>query len=468
MRSIAYSGRRSRNSKDGGAVLAVLFIGLALFVIGYVGVFFGRLIQAAVSRQREFLADASAVQFTRNPDGIGNALRRIGGAAGGTRLQSAHAVEHSHMFFGAAVSQLFGGVFATHPPLTKRIARVQADWDGTFLGPRPSPPPEPGHAKSESTADRYRRRVEGVLRGEGWPLATGLAAATGEGDADGGNAAADSGSIPLLQGIGELTPAQIAAAQRLIDALPEAVWSAAHSSIGSQAVVFALLLDRRRDVVRATQMKRLGQEADGPVFNELRQIEGVVRDLPRRLRLPLLDLAVPALLALPRADIDRLQTTVDRLIEADDQLDLFEWALRQILWRRLSAESIDRRPTTRTLQRVRLPAAVLIDTLVRVGQRDASGRDAAFAAAAAELPDLQMPRLEGKALAMSHLTSAVDDLALLRPLQKRQLVKACVAAVEADGRISPAEGELLRTVIETLGVPMPPLQIASEAAEASA
>jgi len=86
-------------------------LGLLLLVIGYIGVFFGRLIQAAVSRQREFLADASSVQFTRNPGGITGALKKIGGLGEtGSRLSHAHAEELSHMFFGNGVSEPFIGL----------------------------------------------------------------------------------------------------------------------------------------------------------------------------------------------------------------------------------------------------------------------------------------------------------------------------------------------------------------------
>jgi len=119
---------RDRNDKGGSARLALFATGVALVVIGAIGVFFGRLIKAAVSRQREFLADASAVQFTRNPDGIGNALRKIGGLSRsmelGSRIAHPNAEQLSHLFLGAPKQSLTSGMFCTHPPIEERLRRI--------------------------------------------------------------------------------------------------------------------------------------------------------------------------------------------------------------------------------------------------------------------------------------------------------------------------------------------------------
>ncbi len=85
---------------------------------------------AAISRQREFLADASSVQFTRNPTGLSGALHKIGGA--GSRVESAHAGEASHMFFGNGLGKPLLGMLATHPPLEGRIRAIVPDWDGQY------------------------------------------------------------------------------------------------------------------------------------------------------------------------------------------------------------------------------------------------------------------------------------------------------------------------------------------------
>jgi len=123
--------RRRTSSKDNSA-LVMMVIALVLIVIGFAGTFFGNLIKAAISRQREYLADASAVQYTRNPNGITKALKSIGAHASGSRLTATHAPDFSHMFFGEAVGGAFMSLLATHPPIEARIKRLEPGWDGTF------------------------------------------------------------------------------------------------------------------------------------------------------------------------------------------------------------------------------------------------------------------------------------------------------------------------------------------------
>src|SRR5690625_5700239 len=119
MRSVMYSGarvQRSRDGKDGYVQIVIILLGVALMVIGYIGMLFGRMIQAAISRQREYLADAAAVQYTRNPDGLAGALRKIAGQEGGSELKNAHSMEMSHLFFANSFKTALNSLFATHPP----------------------------------------------------------------------------------------------------------------------------------------------------------------------------------------------------------------------------------------------------------------------------------------------------------------------------------------------------------------
>jgi Zn-dependent protease with chaperone function len=129
------SGGSNKESKGGAAYFGL--IGLALIVLGYLGTLIGNLIKAAVSRQREYLADSSAVQFTRNPGGLAGALKRIGAAIVGSRLNAPNASEASHMFFAQGVWEGFTALTATHPPLDDRIRRLEPQWDGTYPADEP-------------------------------------------------------------------------------------------------------------------------------------------------------------------------------------------------------------------------------------------------------------------------------------------------------------------------------------------
>lgn len=442
MRSVMHAGHsRRRNSKDsGGAIIAIILLGAALYIIGYVGVFFGRLIQAAISRQREFLADASAVQYTRNPDGIAGALQRIGGYASGSKLDSAHAVEHSHMFFGNAVSNFLGGLLATHPPLAERIMRVQPSWEGKFMPPRITP-------ESKTRGPRQNQQAASAAGAVPHPVSS-PAAAMGF----------SPGAVQetAVQQIGELTPAHLQHAQHLIEGLPSLLRSAAQTSPGAQAVVFALLLDRKDEPTRRKQLRYLDEKSLGPVAALTQRLaeDAVNLDVPQRL--PLLDLALPALAGLHREVLDQLQVHVDALIAVDRRLELFEWALRQVVWRHLVVVDRGQGRRRQRLEDGRASLEVLLSVLARVGAHDEAMAERAFVAAAAELPNMKV-ELVPAGVSMGRLTDAVDQLAALSLAHQRAVIRSCAAAISNDGKVTPAEAELMRAVAETLGVPVPPL-----------
>ncbi len=132
MCSTGSSSRGSNDKGGGGAAAAIFVIGVSLWLLGYLGILLGQIIRSAISRQREFLADASSVQFTRNPEGLAGALKKIGGLAEGSRIRNPHAHEFGHLFFGDAAAGSLLNLFATHPPLVERIRRLEPGFDGRF------------------------------------------------------------------------------------------------------------------------------------------------------------------------------------------------------------------------------------------------------------------------------------------------------------------------------------------------
>lgn len=429
LRMSFYSGGgRSRDSKG---ALPILALGAGLAVVGFAGTFFGNLIKAGVSRQREFLADSSAVQFTRHPGGIAGALKKIGGFATGSKVENPNAPEASHMFFGRATSGL-SAMFSTHPPLGERIRRIDPSWDGAF--------PE------------LPRQAVGAPQAAAAPAAAGFAGA--EADA---SAAADLEDV--VAGVGQATPAHLEYAANLIARIPESVVAAAHESYGARALVYALLLDREAGP-RQVQLGCLKAAADRGVHEETVRLASIVEGLDPRMRLPLLEIALPALRRLTVWQYQRFQENLVELIEADDRLDLFEWSLQRILLRDMDAHfgRVDPgRVRHDSIRSVRSPLALLISVLAYVGDRNPQAAERAFAEAWRELPLPSMRLLPLEECSFDDLDSALVELDHAAPQVKKRVLGAAVACIHADRQVTADEAELLRAVSALMSCPMPPI-----------
>ncbi|MBC9252498.1 peptidase M48 Ste24p [Pseudomonas alcaligenes] len=427
------SARSSRSDRNNSMAL-IIAVGVTLWVLGYAGTFFGNLIKAAVSRQREFLADASAVQFTRNPDGIGGALKKIGGHASGSQLDAAHAAEFSHMYFGAGISQALDGMMATHPPLEERIRRIEPGWDGQFPAVELAEPEEDEADEGEDERQEKWQRVLG-----------GVAVATQY-----GQAAAEQS----IAAIGQPQQAHLAQARQTLHSLPPALKSAAHSTLGAQAVVYGLLLSRD-SAVQEQQFALLRPELEPSLLGVL----GVLRDgllsLDQGLRLPLLELALPALKQLAKAEFMAFKANLVRLIKADERVELLEWTLLRIVERHVEGP----RASGGKLHLAELvdETGILLSALAHAGHADAAQAAAAFAEAGSDLPFASLSLRTAAEVPLKALNAALDRLSLLQPLQKPQLLKAMARCVGHDGQITATEAELMRAVAETLDCPMPPL-----------
>ncbi len=452
MRVTAFSGSgRSRDSnRGGGAAVAILAIGVGLTVVGFMGTLFGNLIKAAVSRQREYLADASAVQFTRDPGSIAGALKQIGGSAKGSRLASPNAAEASHMFFAKALASGFTSMFATHPRLEERIRRIEPDWDGTYPVPRAvkSQQPAPDHTRPPSPVD-VAEIVTGaaILAGA---TADGAAAQRAGGDRPTGNAVSQ---------IGRPTSAHVEYAAGLVHSLPAPIVAAAREPYGARAVIYAMLLNREPGV-RRIQMERLVKHADEGVNDLVRSLMRPVEDVAAEARLPLIDLTTAALRQLTASQYAAFRSNVMELIEADDQVSLFEWVLQRMILRHLEPQ-FSRVEAARAqhfaLKRLKRPCAVLLSTLSHSGHHQPAAAQAAFEQGRARLDLSGLQLLDQRECGLAELDDALSVLNTVTFRLKRDLLEAGVACASADGRVTVIEGELLRGIADSLGCPMPPL-----------
>ncbi len=453
LRVAFYSG--GGRKKDAKAMLAIGLFGLLMIILGFVGVFFGKLIKAAVSRQREYLADASAVQYTRNPEGIGGALKRLAGFSRGSRVENPHAEEAAHMFFGSAVSSWLGGAMATHPPLPERIKRIDPSWDGTLPEPRESKTAKRGapQGKSKPAAPDLVPGGQAIPGMPGGMLGT---VVTGAVIAD---AASTSPKGSALDSVGQLDDAHIDYARQLIARIPGALREAARHPNGAQAVAYLILIDRAAQV-RDMQMTQLDAQAEPAVAALVRTLLPHLNELPREARLSLLDLALPALQKMSREQYAGFRKQVDLLIEADGRVDLFEWTLRRLLTRHLEAHLFrprDPKVHYYALKPVAEHCAVLLSTLARVGQSGDREVERAYALGADRLGLDGVGLVPRDRCKLSVVDRGFDELAKLSPREKKMLLHGCAAVIAADGEVTVAEGELMRAVADALDCPMPPL-----------
>ena len=433
LRVSAFSSYRHRRSSRDSSPLALLALGAGLMVVGFLGTFFGNLIKAGVSRQREFLADASAVQFTRQPAGIAGALKRIGGFLSGSTVQSPNAPEANHMFFDKATSGL-SGLFATHPPLAERIRQLEPSWNGQFADGTP--------------------RTDSALAPH--PSTAGVA---GLADAEAVNRSAAESVTSAVDHIGQPNTAHLQYAARLVDELPTAIVDATREPHGARALIFALLIDRQTEI-QEIQIAHLSRAADPGVCKETLKLLPLIEQLDARVRLPLVDIALPALCGLTDAQYRQFKQNITELVEADRTIALFEWSLQRILLHDLDAQRFNVTPGRvrhHRLHRLQPHYELLLSTLAHTGHRDETAAHEAFEQAKqhVDLPQARFRRDEECGL--DAFDTALTVLEEAVPQIKRQILRAAAACITADRKVTIAEAELLRAMSASLGCPMPPL-----------
>ncbi len=420
LRLAASSNTRRRSDDKGSPAAAFMALGLGLMAVGFAGTLVGNLIKAAVSRQREFLADASAVQFTRNPDSIAGALKRIGGFQGGSRLEAPRATEASHMFFASGVSALF----ATHPPLEDRITRIDQYWHAEQ---------KIGGAAAQPTAGEASPGMSGLVSGvESSTPAPSPAAA--------------------VNAIGRLTPAQLERSRELLAGLPPELRAAAHEPLGSEAIVYALLLDST-DAIRDGQFVSLASGVEPPVVAETRRILPMVVTLAPDLRLPVVEICLGPLKNLSREQYERFRGSVIALVAADNRLNLFEWCLQKVVFHVLDQAFGQPRP--RGPRPGKEHAAVVLSALAHAGSGDAAQVREAFERGVQATGLGPLPLAPWDANMFALLDTALDALGRLKPSAKATLVRGLAETAAADGRIAPREMEVLRAITTTLDCPLP-------------
>jgi Zn-dependent protease with chaperone function len=438
LRSGYYSGlassRRNRNAP------VIMIVGLGLAVLGWIGLFCARLVKAAVSRQREFLADASAVQFTRQSEGIASALKKIGGYTAHSYIRSTDPEEVSHMLFAGGISRLTS-LFATHPPLIERIQAL-----------------DPGFSEDDYPVVAEQMRSGATRHASGEGQARGLV----EEQAAAGTRA-EQRTLPasIPDAVARPDPQQLAFAGQLRRSIPSEIYAAAHSP--EQAWVLALALALDLNTLHSERQLRFVDEQLGVERGQqVRRYFGQIRKIGAVYRLPILEIAFPALKRRPVPQLEYLLELVRRLIELDGEVDLYEYCFFRVLTNSLeqAEDPSGRRKRRRSTKKaVRQAAIDLLRTVARHGHSSAEARASAFRAGAAEFGQWASDAEYGDETlqTVTVLDRSLTVLARTNSAGRKSLLQAVGKTVSHDGKMSVPEAELLRVICASLDCPLPPI-----------
>ncbi|WP_096085237.1 M48 family metallopeptidase [Agaribacterium haliotis] len=444
------SGRSRHGSRNKSQQLMPL--GLGLLALGWGGKLFGSLIKSAVSRQREYLADASAVQYTRNPTGIAGALFRIQNHQHGGLLHEANASEFSHFYFASGVRNWTGKLFATHPELAERILRVYPGGTTQLKSELEKNLKEDkeGQTTSETNADKQQQTKQAaVLAGSaiasGMPTGTKkpLKHASTETSVKASGAQTAEG---LLKSAGELPEYSLAASRKLIDKLPTAVYQACHNPFEARALCYLMLLHSAGDE-RNKQLELLKQRAHPRSWQSLCKLMRTTQQMDKQLKLPLLQLSLPALQQQSPRQRQVFFANCKTLIQADDKISLFEWCFYCVVNNALHNQA---RPfQQKSLSKLKTQVLDLLAIAAYMSSDPAS----AYAAGCAQLWPEQHKLPERPPL--KKLKTLGATLPQLKPLQKPLLLKALHNCINADNYVNLQEYSLLRCFGILLDCPLP-------------
>ena len=427
------SGRRINRSakKDGGA--PIFIIGLGFMILGYSGVFFGKLIQSAVSRQREYLADASAVQFTRDPQAIAEALKVIGYGGIGSAIGHSRREEFSHAFFGNALSSHFHfniSFLSTHPKLEERIRRIDKYWDGEWLEPQTL---KQAYAESPQLAPKAKLRPEELL--------TGVAAA-------------------MSAAIDYDAPHSVSADKRLQDSIDaEAILTAAaHDTLQARALCYGLLLAPNTSLVHEQQLDLIQQYCGDTLLQQVNSLLTSIVQLQDKHRLAMVDKAIPALKQLSADQYTEFKQLLIKLVQADGKIDLFEWCLYRMILQYLNP-SFGKTKVIRAkyakVKKLNTEIETVLSFVANHGHDTLEEAQQSFKAAA-DVAGFDGLALQAKTHSFKAFNVALETLTEAYPHIKGRIMKALVSCVETHG-VKDVERELVQTIAAILECPRPDL-----------
>ncbi len=428
--TIARSSGRGKNNPGPAIGFGIILAGLAIWAIGSIGMIFGRLIQAAISRQREFLADASAVQYTRNPDGIAGALAKIRDHVATSRIESPAASELNHFFFCSSLNTMF----ASHPPLDERIKRIVG------MGAMRVGAAEATRANSSVRAATSMHAPSAAMSAM---TATSAMSAT-------------AGFAPAQQAVaraGTLDADAIAQTHAWMARLPQDLVEACRTPEGARALCYAIA----RRTVGHEACDAIVQSSDPDAAAVYGALAVKVGQLRGDTQLALAELAAPTLRALGPARYKEFRETLSKAIRSDSSVDLREWSLVKCLERNIERRFVKGPLPARGAIGSHPAEARIVLAVIASATHGADQAASAYAHAALTAGLEPTDRPAASECTLDRLNNAVGVLSTINFTARARLLEACAAAAAHDGRISVEEHLLVRAVADALDVPIPAL-----------
>ena len=455
---LASASRSRDNDKNSSAMavfLLILGVGIALLIIGLVGQLFANIIRAAISRQREFLADASAVQFTRNPNGIGGALKKIGSRVGG-HISNNHAVEASHLFFSNIFGSGLSGLFNSHPNLTVRIKRLDPQFNGEYqkviskiTDEKEFETPAP---KPSSAQERLHRLLSQTSGGAGERLA-GSAGKTGTSSP---SAAGTALAAAILSSAEEVSRNKIRIAESLLEKIPDEISQLLQTPDGAVSMVLAVLLDESQEI-REKQLEYLKDQGNPELFSGIRLAAEKLRNISPSVKIPIVQKSFPLLRTIPKEEYTKLRQTAITLMKFDGTIDLFEFTLFGYVFNNLDAYFRLAPPASEKFDKpgqIAEPFRQVASHLAYASSGDPAECQRAFSLAAAQI-GLKLEICPKETCTNATFSTALRLLSQTGPRLRQNMLKAFYSCITADGLINETEGLLIRAVTAYFQCPMP-------------
>ena len=463
LRSMGGRGRhrRSRSNNDGG-VGPILAIAIALLIFGSIGQFFAKWIKAILSRQREYLADASAIQFTRYPEGLGGALKVIGAAKAGSAMETPAAEQMSHMFFANSFSSMLFNMFSTHPPLIPRIQQIDKDFTGDFKGyfkVRKAIADRRAAAREQRAEEKTQKSMLRTPFGQMLP-----------------DEIAEKFSIDpllLLAAIGSPNRDDVKRSQDLIEKLAPEVVEAAHHPYSARCVAFAMLVDDDHEYSNQ-QWGHLEKTEGEMTVETTRKLMPFIHGMELVLRLPLMEMIQGSLADLSPQQYQTFRATIQRLVKLDSKTSLFEFIVRHHLLMHLDRRFEFKEPprvlykkTAQVSREIRLmlsafASASNIGSVLQTKKEanpEVTNRAFALALQAVEIGNADQASADPDQWNIEQLESCMRSLHKASMKVKKRLLYAAAMLITYDHEITIAEAEFFRAVAESLDCPVPVLAV---------